>query len=182
MMRITFGFIFALTFWIIPSTTFAHMAIDLEEQGVVFRNSTNQQPLILNIASIDSQEYEQPKSSASIPLVEEKPKTSAATESPWNARMGSVVEGGQAFVKEIGGDVGKFFTEVKDGYVKIYNDGIKTATDKRNARIARGETPTRLTDFWDGFSSTFVPSFTFSFTKWGWPIVKTIFGLGTKAK
>ena len=87
----------------------------------------------------------------------------------------NIKELGTGFLKEIG-DPGKFFTEVVDGYKNIYNQAIIDANAKRNARIARGETPTAWTDFKDGFTSSFVPSLTFSFKKWGLPAIKTVFG------
>jgi hypothetical protein len=69
----------------------------------------------------------------------------------------------------------KYFTEVLTGYKQIYTDGISQANEKRNNRIAHGEKPTFFTDFIDGFTSTFIPSAKFTFTKLGLPVLK-IFG------
>lgn len=114
-------------------------------------------------------------------VVEEKvePAKAATAKEPTTFEVIQTV--GNAFVKEIGGDVGKFLTEVKDGYMDIYNKGVQESLKKRQARIDRGEKITWWTDFKDGFSSTFLASFKFSFTKWGIPIIKAVIGgIGAK--
>ncbi|GEM_PF-3607237 len=129
----------------------------------------------------EEQQAAPPAKTAPPVIAEEQsvPKTAPAAK---DTTIDLIKTGATNFTKEVGGDIGKFFTEVKDGYLDIYNQGLAKATQERNEWIAAhgGQQPSVLRDVWTGFKSTFVPSLTFSFTKWGWPAIKTIFGMAAK--
>lgn len=134
----------------------------------------------LNILQVvdDPVSNEDRESKALSPLLKQKEEEKKPSDKKAQAKppttMEILMETGGKQAKQAG-SFGKYVTGIFSGYKQIYDEGLKVGEAKRNARIARGETPTLWTDVWDGASSTFFPSVTYT-AQILWPYARAIVG------
>lgn len=135
----------------------------------------------LTFVSAVEQEPAVPAAKSPPASAEEEKKPAAAAKGP--STIDTIKDLGTGFAQEVGitgSNVGTWFKETAEGYKGVFDEATKKAMAERDERAKAGKTNNVVTDFAIGFKHGFVESVKYSWSRWAWPAIKTIFKVFSK--